>query len=238
MLLRIYVMLCVARAMVEHDATIHLHVKGHNLCDQQHNLYHPTSPFQFAVAFFASDNILLSCRSPSAAVNMEDGTGYPPILHKIRQKSDLISRISPGMQTRNSNVQHLGNKYMYGRVQNPVHYSYQFTGLGVVSPASPVVPAASEQLQSNFWIDFLMGGVSAAVSKTAAAPIERVKLLIQNQDEMLKTGRLSEPYKGIFDCFSRTIKNEGVLSLWRGNTANVIRYFPTQVGWLSLFGLV
>ena len=30
-------------------------------------------------------------------------------------------------------------------------------------------------------IDFLMGGVAAAVSKTAAAPIERVKLLIQNQ---------------------------------------------------------
>ena len=33
----------------------------------------------------------------------------------------------------------------------------------------------------HFMIDFLMGGVSAAVSKTAAAPIERVKLLIQNQ---------------------------------------------------------
>ena len=30
-------------------------------------------------------------------------------------------------------------------------------------------------------VDFLMGGVAAAVSKTAAAPIERVKLLIQNQ---------------------------------------------------------
>jgi len=29
--------------------------------------------------------------------------------------------------------------------------------------------------------DFLMGGIAAAVSKTAAAPIERVKLLIQNQ---------------------------------------------------------
>ena len=34
---------------------------------------------------------------------------------------------------------------------------------------------------TSFLIDFLMGGVSAAVSKTAAAPIERVKLLIQNQ---------------------------------------------------------
>jgi len=81
---------------------------------------------------------------------------------------------------------------------------------------------------TSFAIDFLMGGVSAAVSKTAAAPIERVKLLIQNQDEMLKTGRLSEPYKGIADCFVRVTKEEGVVALWRGNMANVIRYFPTQ----------
>jgi len=81
---------------------------------------------------------------------------------------------------------------------------------------------------SSFAIDFLMGGVSAAVSKTAAAPIERVKLLIQNQDEMIKSGRLAEPYKGIGDCFKRVISEEGFVSLWRGNTANVIRYFPTQ----------
>ncbi|KAI5371150.1 Putative mitochondrial carrier protein [Septoria linicola] len=79
-----------------------------------------------------------------------------------------------------------------------------------------------------FVVDFLMGGVSAAVSKTAAAPIERVKLLIQNQDEMLKTGRLSHKYNGIADCFRRTTADEGIVSLWRGNTANVIRYFPTQ----------
>jgi len=81
---------------------------------------------------------------------------------------------------------------------------------------------------TSFAIDFLMGGVSAAVSKTAAAPIERVKLLIQNQDEMIKSGRLSEPYKGIVDCTRRVLAEEGVVALWRGNTANVIRYFPTQ----------
>ncbi|KAJ5163430.1 Mitochondrial carrier protein [Penicillium coprophilum] len=80
----------------------------------------------------------------------------------------------------------------------------------------------------GFVVDFLMGGVSAAVSKTAAAPIERVKLLIQNQDEMLKQGRLDRKYNGITDCFKRTAAAEGVMSLWRGNTANVIRYFPTQ----------
>lgn len=77
-------------------------------------------------------------------------------------------------------------------------------------------------------LSLIVGGVSAAVSKTAAAPIERVKLLIQNQDEMIKSGRLDRRYNGIGDCFRRTMADEGVLSLWRGNTANVIRYFPTQ----------
>lgn len=55
-----------------------------------------------------------------------------------------------------------------------------------------------------------------------------LQLLIQNQDEMIKQGRLSAPYKGVADCFRRTYADEGMVSLWRGNTANVIRYFPTQ----------
>jgi solute carrier family 25 (adenine nucleotide translocator) protein 4/5/6/31 len=92
---------------------------------------------------------------------------------------------------------------------------------------SEVINKKPKDLKS-FTIDFMMGGVSAAVSKTAAAPIERIKLLVQNQDEMIKQGRLSHPYKGIGDCFARTYRDEGLASLWRGNTANVLRYFPTQ----------
>jgi len=88
--------------------------------------------------------------------------------------------------------------------------------------------AKPESNATSFITDFLMGGVAAAVSKTVAAPIERVKLLIQNQDEMLKAGRLREKYKGIGDCFSRVINEEGFFYLWRGNVANVLRYFPTQ----------
>jgi solute carrier family 25 (adenine nucleotide translocator) protein 4/5/6/31 len=34
----------------------------------------------------------------------------------------------------------------------------------------------------SFVVDFLVGGISAAVSKTVVAPIERVKLLLQTQD--------------------------------------------------------
>ena len=42
----------------------------------------------------------------------------------------------------------------------------------------------------TFAIEFLMGGVSAAVSKTLAAPIELIKLRLQNMDAMLKSGAL------------------------------------------------
>jgi len=80
----------------------------------------------------------------------------------------------------------------------------------------------------SFGENFLLSGAAAVVSKTAAAPIERIKLLVQNQDEMIKQGRLAEPYKGVTDCFKRTIADEGVGPLWRGNMANCLRYFPTQ----------
>lgn len=76
--------------------------------------------------------------------------------------------------------------------------------------------------------NFVLSGCAAVISKTASAPIERVKLMIQNQDEMIKAGRLKEAYKGPIDCFRRVIAEEGVAPLWRGNVANCLRYFPTQ----------
>src|SRR5450432_2270155 len=45
---------------------------------------------------------------------------------------------------------------------------------------------------------------------------------------MIKSGRLDRRYDGIIECFRRTTQQEGIASLWRGNTANVMRYFPTQ----------
>jgi len=80
----------------------------------------------------------------------------------------------------------------------------------------------------GFVENFALSGCAAVISKTAAAPIERIKLLVQNQDEMIKQGRLSEPYKGVVDCTMKTFRSEGLLPFWRGNLANCLRYFPTQ----------
>lgn len=91
---------------------------------------------------------------------------------------------------------------------------------------TPAAPKA--QQKDSFIVSFMMGGVSAAISKTLAAPIELIKLRIQNMDEMLKNGILDKKYNGIADCFRRVIAEEGFNSLWKGNLANVLRYFPTQ----------
>lgn len=79
----------------------------------------------------------------------------------------------------------------------------------------------------SFAKDFMAGGISAAVSKTVVAPIERVKLLLQVQ-AVSRQITVDQQYKGIIDCFVRIPKEQGFLSFWRGNLANVIRYFPTQ----------
>jgi len=80
----------------------------------------------------------------------------------------------------------------------------------------------------SFVENFALSGAAAVISKTAAAPIERVKLMVQNQDEMLKSGRLTVPYTGVLDCTKRILAEEGVIPFWRGNLANCLRYFPTQ----------
>jgi len=80
---------------------------------------------------------------------------------------------------------------------------------------------------TSFAKDFIAGGISAAVSKTVVAPIERVKLLLQVQ-HVSKQIAADKQYKGMIDCFVRIPREQGFLAFWRGNMANVIRYFPTQ----------
>ncbi|WP_277213940.1 MC/SLC25 family protein, partial [Isoptericola croceus] len=99
-----------------------------------------------------------------------------------------------------------------------------FTSLQFIQLAN-MQPAITDPV--SFMKDFVAGGVSAAISKTAVAPIERVKLLLQVQ-HISKQIAPEQRYKGMIDCFVRIPREQGLLAFWRGNFANVIRYFPTQ----------
>jgi solute carrier family 25 (adenine nucleotide translocator) protein 4/5/6/31 len=80
---------------------------------------------------------------------------------------------------------------------------------------------------TKFLKDLAAGGIAGGISKTLVAPIERVKLLLQTQSDSKQITK-DQQYKGIVDAFTRIPKEQGVSAFWRGNTANVIRYFPTQ----------
>lgn len=79
----------------------------------------------------------------------------------------------------------------------------------------------------SFLKDLAAGGVAGGISKTVVAPIERVKLLLQVQHSNPNIPK-EQQYTGIVNCFSRVAAEQGVASFWRGNMANIIRYFPTQ----------
>jgi len=83
------------------------------------------------------------------------------------------------------------------------------------------------KMNKDFLLDFIAGGISAAVSKTVVAPLERVKIILQIQDSHKHIPK-DQQYKGIVDCFARINREQGFLSFWRGNVVNVVRYFPTQ----------
>lgn len=85
-----------------------------------------------------------------------------------------------------------------------------------------------EAKEVNPLINLAAGGISGAVSKTLTAPLEKVKLAIQNQDSdpRVISGEMKR-YSGMGDAFKRHISELGPSSLWRGNFANCIRYVPT-----------
>ncbi|CBZ55607.1 putative mitochondrial carrier domain-containing protein [Neospora caninum Liverpool] len=102
----------------------------------------------------------------------------------------------------------------------------------MAAPSAAPSSSADFRAQSkSFLQDFLMGGVAGGISKTVVAPIERVKLLLQLQDASTQIGHQAgqiRKYEGLKDCFVRVYREQGFLSFWRGNWANVVRYFPTQ----------
>jgi solute carrier family 25 (adenine nucleotide translocator) protein 4/5/6/31 len=89
-------------------------------------------------------------------------------------------------------------------------------------------PKKDEGVQLSFAEDFMLSGVAAVTSKTIAAPLERIKMVVQNQEEMIKKGTLDRKFTGIMDCTNWIVKNEGFLAFWKSNFTNCLRYFPTQ----------
>ncbi|KAI3728142.1 hypothetical protein L6452_16772 [Arctium lappa] len=81
---------------------------------------------------------------------------------------------------------------------------------------------------TNFPRDLMAGAMMGGMVHTVVAPIERAKLLLQTQESNIAiVGGKHRRFNGMIDCIVNTVKEEGVLSLWRGNGSSVLRYYPS-----------
>ena len=64
------------------------------------------------------------------------------------------------------------------------------------------------------------GAMGGAVAKTTVAPLERTKIYFQTHPE--RNYRI----KGAVKYLKKLYSQDGVLSLWRGNSANMVRVIP------------
>ncbi|KAF5270644.1 hypothetical protein FQA39_LY01382 [Lamprigera yunnana] len=87
----------------------------------------------------------------------------------------------------------------------------------------------AERELENFLVNIVVTSFTSIVVKTLTAPIERIKLILQNQDSQVHIikGKI-ERYNGFKHCLFRIPKEQGYLSFWRGNGANLLRYIPGQ----------
>ncbi|KAK3207148.1 hypothetical protein Dsin_021194 [Dipteronia sinensis] len=156
---------------------------------------------------------------------MEDGSLYPSIYVKILGQPCLFIRNFQKTQASNSIPVTLAffNGVLHSYL-GPPHQGSALPTVTSVPSKSVGVPSKKGNdvgpvFRSLLWVTAMM----------TTAPANRVMILMQCQNEMIKSGRLSHPYKGIGDCFARTVRNEGIISLWKGNTAHMMGLITTKV---------
>lgn len=85
----------------------------------------------------------------------------------------------------------------------------------------PVIPEGIRH-QVDAWKYFLAGGVAGAVSRTATAPLDRLKVLLQVQT----TSHGKAVITGVVGGFTHMYQEGGLLSYFRGNGINIIKVAP------------
>ncbi len=84
---------------------------------------------------------------------------------------------------------------------------------------------APPEADTPTWIHFIAGALAGAVSRTATAPMDRLKTLLQAQGAhaaMANGVRVT----GVIHCAREIVKEGGIAAFWRGNGINVMKIAP------------
>jgi len=114
------------------------------------------------------------------------------------------------------------------------------TATAVSAKSSSKGKSSQHSSTTTFVLELVAGAVSGIVTKTATAPLERVKILLQLQGMTVKKKLVEETggelktkiptsslkYRGIWHTLITVLKDEGIKGWFKGNGANVVRVVP------------
>lgn len=106
------------------------------------------------------------------------------------------------------------------------HFVSRFPQFGFHLDTQPPRPRRA-QAQPFDWRAFLAGGISGALSRTATAPIDRIRVFLQ-------VAPRPETGSAIVAACKTVYHEAGILSFWKGNGVNVLKIVPETA---LLFGL-
>jgi solute carrier family 25 (adenine nucleotide translocator) protein 4/5/6/31 len=90
-------------------------------------------------------------------------------------------------------------------------------------------------LAETVFTEVMLGVLSTAIASSIVAPLDRVKLLLQTTGAHPDVVRgIVRTYSGIAGSFSRVVREQGALALWRGNGATIAHVFPKRFAALVL----